>query len=101
MKVAPEPERNVTIEDFDPEISRLVVTEIQRQKTSIDMIASSNIPIPNINELGVVLGNKSSPGNIGGWFFNGDYIIDEVEKICHKWALAAFDLDPTKWHVNV
>lgn len=66
MKVAPEPERNVTIEDFDPEISRLVVTEIQRQKTSIDMIASSNIPIPNINELGVVLGNKSSPGNIGG-----------------------------------
>jgi len=29
------------------------------------MIASSNIPIPDVNEIGVVLGNKSSPGFVG------------------------------------
>lgn len=65
------------------------------------MIASSNIPIPDVNEVGVTLGNKSSPGNIGSRYFNGDQVIDKMEELCHERALEAFDLDPKEWHVNV
>ena len=43
------------------------------------MIPSSNIPIPEVNEIGVVLGNKSAPGVPGNRLFNGDSTIDKME----------------------
>lgn len=58
------------------------------------MIASSNIPIPDVNEIGSILGNKSSPGFVGNWYFNGDQVIDKVEELTKMWALEAFHLDP-------
>lgn len=54
--------KDVPIEKFDPIVFSLVAEEIQRQKSSIEMIPSSNIPIPEVNEIGVVMGNKSAPG---------------------------------------
>jgi len=45
------------------------------------MIPSSNIPIPEVNEIGVVLGNKSAPGFPGARLFNGDHVIDKVEEL--------------------
>ena len=80
---------------------QLVREEEERQKRSIDLIASSNIPIPGCNEATMALGNKSSPGYPGGRYFNGDAIIDKVERLCYKRALEAFNLNPEEWHVNV
>jgi glycine hydroxymethyltransferase len=65
------------------------------------MIPSSNIPIPEVNELGVVMGNKSAPGVPGARFFNGDSVIDKMEEFTQMRALEAFNLDKEKWGVNV
>lgn len=80
---------------------KLVREEEDRQKRSIDLIASSNIPIPGCNEATMALGNKSSPGYPGSRYFNGDSSIDKIERLCYDRALQAFDLNPDKWHVNV
>lgn len=34
-------------------------------------------------------------------YYGGNEFIDEVELLCQKRALQAFDLDPAKWGVNV
>lgn len=87
--------------DFDPEIMNILGDEAKRQKKSIDLIASSNIPIPEMNEITNHLSNKSSPGYPGKRFFNGDNIIDRLEKLCYDRALKAFNLYPEEWSVNV
>lgn len=99
MKIA-DPQ-NMTIEEFDPEIMELVDDEVDRQLKSVDLIASSNIAVPFINEPMMPLGNKSSPGYPEARFFSGDRVIDQIENICHRRALNAFGLKPDKWGVNV
>ena len=56
---------DMKIDELFPQMTQLVRDEAERQRCSVDMIASSNIPIPGVPELGSVLGNKSSPGNVG------------------------------------
>ena len=34
-------------------------------------------------------------------YYGGNEYIDQAETLCQKRALEAFDLDPTKWGVNV
>lgn len=68
---------------------------------SIDLIASSNIPVPEMNEVTGLLSNKSSPGYPGSRYFNGDAVIDKLEQICYDRALKAFNLYPEEWSVNV
>lgn len=91
----------VDIQTYDEEIMALVNEEAERQQKSIDLIASSNIPVAGVNESTTLLGNKSSPGYPESRFFNGDGSIDKIERLCYKRALDAFDLDEKKWHVNV
>ena len=91
----------VSIYDFDPEIMNLLNEEAQRQKKSIDLIASSNIPVPEMNEITGHLSNKSSPGYPGSRFFNGDNVMDKLERLCYDRALKAFNLYPEDWSVNV
>lgn len=57
------------IEAYDPEIMELVNEEADRQRKSVDLIASSNVPFAGVNEITKVLGNKSSPGFPTGRFF--------------------------------
>lgn len=90
-----------SIEEFDMEMVELVQKEIERQQKSVDLIASSNIPIPGVNEFSSHLANKSSPGFPNGRFFTGDSVIDAVERLCYSRALAAFDLNSEEWSVNV
>lgn len=34
-------------------------------------------------------------------YYGGNQCIDEIERLCQRRALEAYDLDPEKWGVNV
>lgn len=50
---------------------------------------------------GSILTNKYSEGLPNARYYGGNEYIDELETLCRKRALQAFNLDPTKWGVNV
>ena len=50
---------------------------------------------------GSILTNKYSEGLPTARYYGGNEWIDELEILCRKRALQAFNLDPAKWGVNV
>jgi glycine/serine hydroxymethyltransferase len=50
---------------------------------------------------GSILTNKYSEGLPNARYYGGNEYIDELEVLCRKRALEAFNLDPAKWGVNV
>jgi glycine hydroxymethyltransferase len=50
---------------------------------------------------GSILTNKYSEGLPNARYYGGNEYIDELEVLCRSRALKAFNLDPTKWGVNV
>lgn len=50
---------------------------------------------------GSILTNKYSEGLPGARYYGGNEWIDELENLCRKRALQAFNLDPAIWGVNV
>jgi glycine/serine hydroxymethyltransferase len=50
---------------------------------------------------GSILTNKYSEGLPNARYYGGNEYIDELEILCRKRALEAFNLDPAKWGVNV
>jgi len=54
-----------------------------------------------LQALGSVLSNKYSEGYPGARYYGGNENIDQVEELCQKRALEAFNLDPNEWGVNV
>ena len=51
--------------------------------------------------LGSVMSNKYSEGYPGARYYGGNENIDKAEILCQQRALEAFNLDPSKWGVNV
>ena len=45
--------------------------------------------------------NKYSEGYPGKRYYGGAEAVDEIELLCQRWALEAFDLDPAQRGVNV
>ncbi|CAJ1442540.1 unnamed protein product [Effrenium voratum] len=90
------------LHEVDPELSTLISKEWDRQTRSVNLIASENFASPEVFEiLGSVLNNKYSEGLPGARYYGGNMFIDDVERLCKQRALAAFDLDPLRWAVNV
>ena len=86
----------------DPELHSLISSEYQRQKCSMELIASENITQQSVLEcLGSVLTNKYSEGQIGRRYYGGCKYIDKIEKLCQDRALKAYRLNPEEWGVNV
>lgn len=50
---------------------------------------------------GSILTNKYSEGLPNARYYGGNEYIDELEVLCRKRALTAFNLDPATWGVNV
>ena len=86
----------------DPKLFNLILKEYNRQKTSLELIASENFTSKSVMEcLGSVLTNKYSEGQIGARYYGGCQVIDEIEQLCKDRALSAYSLNPNVWSVNV
>lgn len=90
------------LKTHDPEIYELIQAEKRRQYESLELIASENFTSRAVMEaLGSALTNKYAEGIPGKRYYGGCEVVDQVESLCQKRALAAFNLDPEKWGVNV
>jgi glycine hydroxymethyltransferase len=93
---------NKSLYEVDPEISKIIQQEQNRQKKSIVLIASENFTSKSVLEaLGSVMTNKYSEGYPGARFYGGNEFIDMAENLCRQRALQAYRLKPSEWGVNV
>jgi glycine hydroxymethyltransferase len=82
----------------DPEVAGLLAQELERQQTTLQLIASENFTSPAVLAAsGSVLTNKYSEGYPGKRYYGGNQIIDEVEDLARDRATALFGAD----HANV
>lgn len=90
------------LQQTDNELHTLLVEESERQRNSIELIASENYTSLPVREcLGSCLTNKYSEGYPAARYYGGNQVIDKVENLCRQRALELFRLDPSTWHVNV
>src|SRR5580698_2203706 len=82
----------------DAEVARLIHLELERQQTTLQLIASENFTSPAVlAATGSVLSNKYSEGYPGKRYYGGNQVIDEVEDLARNRATALFGAD----HANV
>jgi glycine hydroxymethyltransferase len=82
----------------DPEVSRLLGEEAERQSTTLQLIASENFTSPAVLAAsGSVLTNKYAEGYPGRRYYGGNQIIDEVEDLARDRLKALFGAE----HANV
>ena len=85
-----------------PALKKLINEEIERQKMTLDLIASENVADPEmLRILGSPLVNKYSEGYPGRRYYPGNEIYDEIENLAKASALKAFKLSLKNWGVNV
>ena len=93
---------NKPLSETDPELWSIMEAEKIRQRDSLVLIASENFTSKSVfDALGSVMSNKYSEGYPGARYYGGNENIDKAESLCQTRALAAFNLDPAKWGVNV
>ena len=82
----------------DPEVARLLAEELNRQQTTLQLIASENFTSPAVlAATGSVLTNKYAEGYPGRRYYGGNQVIDEVEDLARRRATALFGAE----HANV
>jgi glycine hydroxymethyltransferase len=82
----------------DPEVARLLHEELERQQTTLQLIASENFTSRAVLAAsGSVLTNKYSEGYPGKRYYGGNQVIDDVEDLARDRATALFGAD----HANV
>jgi glycine hydroxymethyltransferase len=82
----------------DPEVATLLREEVERQSTTLQLIASENFTSPAVlAATGSVLTNKYAEGYPGRRYYGGNRVIDEVEDLARERAKALFGAE----HANV
>ena len=82
----------------DRELFDIIDREVERQNTTIQLIASENFASPAVlAATGSVLTNKYSEGYPGKRYYGGNHIVDEAENLARERAKALFGAD----HANV
>lgn len=93
---------DANLREWDPAVYDLLIKEKQRQVNGIELIASENFTSKAVMEcLGSCFTNKYSEGLPGARYYGGNEFVDELENLCRTRALAAFNLDSSRWGVNV
>ncbi|MBX4201112.1 serine hydroxymethyltransferase [Candidatus Parcubacteria bacterium] len=86
------------LKNQDGQIAKLIELETQRQKETLQMIASENHSSPAVREaLGSLLTDKYAEGYPGKRYYGGNEFIDKVENLCIDRAKKLFKVE----HVNV
>src|SRR5216110_4080317 len=86
------------VADVDPEIADLLESELRRQETTLEMIASENfVPQAVLDCQGSVLTNKYAEGYPGKRYYGGCEYVDVAENLAIDRAKQLFGAD----HVNV
>ena len=84
--------------DADPAVAQAISREEERQRTTLEMIASENFTSRAVLEaVGSVLTNKYAEGYPGRRYYGGCQFIDEVETLARDRAQALFSME----HANV
>lgn len=87
-----------SIAEVDPEIAAVLDNELQRQRDTLEMIASENfVPRAILEAQGSVLTNKYAEGYPGRRYYGGCEHVDVAENLAIERAKAVFDCD----YVNV
>ena len=82
----------------DKEIAELIGKELERQRNTIELIASENFTSEAVMAAcGSVLTNKYAEGKPGKRFYNGCEVVDEIEALAVERAKKIFHMD----HANV
>ena len=82
----------------DDELFKLVDREVERQNTTLQLIASENFTSPAVlRATGSVLTNKYSEGYPTKRYYGGNEVIDEIEELARSRAKALFGAE----HANV
>ncbi len=86
----------------DRVVQKLIASEVKREKSVVNLIASENITSRDVRTaLGSVFTNKYSEGYPGRRYYGGNHVVDELELLAQSRALKLFKLSPKKWSVNV
>jgi glycine hydroxymethyltransferase len=82
----------------DPELAAIVRREVERQNTTIQLIASENFTsLAVLAAQGTVLTNKYSEGYPGKRYYGGNYVVDDAEELARTRACNLFGVE----HANV
>src|ERR1700709_945819 len=86
------------LERTDPEIAGIIERELERQNTTIQLIASENFTSPAVLEAqGSVLTNKYSEGYPGKRYYGGNFVVDDAENLARDRLCGLFGAQ----HANV
>ena len=84
--------------EVDPEIDRVLRRELERQRNTLEMIASENfVPQAVLEAVGSVLTNKYAEGYPGKRYYGGCQEVDVAEQLAKERARDLFGAE----HVNV
>ncbi|MHB8244674.1 MAG: serine hydroxymethyltransferase [Acidimicrobiales bacterium] len=82
----------------DPELRDLLTREVERQRSTLQLIASENFTSPAVMAASAsVLTNKYSEGYPGRRYYGGNVVADQVENLARERAKALFGAE----HANV
>lgn len=83
---------------IDAEVANNIDLELERQRTTIELIASENFTSEAVMEAcGSVLTNKYAEGKPHKRYYNGCEVVDKIEELAQKRACEIFGMD----HANV
>jgi glycine hydroxymethyltransferase len=87
-----------SLADVDPEVAQAIDSELGRQRSTLEMIASENfVPQAVLEAQGSVLTNKYAEGYPGKRYYGGCEFVDVIEQLAIDRAKALFGAD----HANV
>ena len=82
---------NELLAQADPEISAAINDELTRQRNTLELIASENVPsLPVIETMGTILTNKYAEGYPGKRYYGGCVNVDTIETIARNRACEVF-----------